>query len=470
MGCNRGPPWRCDVNQPFRAHVLVCTQEKPDRTPCCATVGGRRVLDEVQAEVARSGLADEVLVTGCGCLGICERGPNLVVYPEGRWYTAVKPDEVPGIVREHLVEGRALDRRTDPDAATLRTEANAHRAKVQKMLAARAAAGVLPDETEALLRGFQPSRAALTAIELDVFTAVHAGGETGASAAEVASRTQTSPYGMAVLLDALCSLGLLVKQAGRYRNGPVAGTHLRAGSPHDARAALLHTAHLWQRWSTLTECVRKGTALVDRDMKERGDDWTEPFIAAMQRNAFFRAPVVVGALDLARVRRVLDVGGGSGAYAAAFAHAKPDLEVTVLDLPNVTPLTRRYLAAGGAGARVSTTDGDFRTDPLGSNFDLVLLSAICHMNGPEENLALFRKAHAALVPGGQLVVHDFVLDDDKAGPRSGALFALNMLVGTPHGSSYSGPEYAAWLSEAGFAGARMVALPGPTDLMIAVRN
>jgi (2Fe-2S) ferredoxin/predicted O-methyltransferase YrrM len=459
-----------DVNQPFRAHVLVCTQEKPDRTPCCAAVGGRRILEEVQAEVARAGLTDAVLITACGCLGTCDRGPNVVVYPEGRWYTAVAPGDVPGIVREHLAAGHPVARAADPDAATLQAEANAHRSNVRKMLAARAAAGALPEETEALLRGFQPSRAALTAIELDVFTAVHAGGESGASAAEVAERTATSLRGMAVLLDALCALGLLVKQAGRYRNGATAESHLRAGSPHDARTALLHTAHLWQRWSTLTECVRRGTTLVDTDMKERGEEWTEPFIAAMQRNAFFRAPVVVGALDLGQVRRALDVGGGSGAYAAALARATPDLEVTVLDLPNVTPLTRRYLAAAGAGERVRTVDGDFRTDPLGSGFDLVLLSAICHMNGPAENVALFRKAHAALTSGGQIVVHDFVLDDDRAGPRSGALFALNMLVGTPHGSSYSGAEYAAWLAEAGFDSPRRVPLPGPTDLMVAGRG
>jgi (2Fe-2S) ferredoxin/SAM-dependent methyltransferase len=457
------------LNQPFRAHVLVCTQEKPDRTPCCATVGGRRILETLQAEIGRAGIAGEVLVTACGCLGICERGPNVVVYPEGAWYTHVQPADVAEIVRDHLAAGRPLAGRDDPDAATLHAEATAHRSKVQKMFAARAAAGVLPDEIDALIRGFQPSRAALTAIELDVFTAVDAGGEAGAAAAEVATRTRTSERGMAALLDALTALGFLVKRGGRYRNGPIADAHLRAGSPHDARAALKHSVNLWQRWSTLTECVRRGTTLVDGAMSDRGDDWTEPFIAAMQRNASFRAPVVVGALDLGRVKRVLDVGGGSGAYAAAFARAKPDLEVTVLDLPNVTPLTRRYLAAGGVGERVRTIDGDFHTDPLGRNFDLVLLSAICHMNGPEENVALFRKTHAALAACGQVVVHDFVQDDDKAGPRSGALFALNMLVGTPHGSSYSGAEYAAWLAQAGFANARMVPLPGPTDLMVAER-
>jgi hypothetical protein len=82
------------------------------------------------------------------------------------------------------------------------------------------------------------------------------------------------------------------------------------------------------------------------------------------------------------------------------------------------------------------------------------------------NVQLLRRARAALAAGGRVIIHDFVLDDDKAGPRSGALFALNMLVGTPGGGAYSAAEYAAWLAAAGFETARFVPLPGPTDLMV----
>ncbi len=409
------------------------------------------------------------MVTGCGCLGVCERGPNLVVYPEGRWYTAVQSAEVPRIVQEHLAGGRPLDARADPDGATLRREANAHRTKVRQMLAARAAAGILPEDVDVLIRSFQPCRTLLSALELDVFTAVHASGGQGATIEEVASRTGARSRGTEPLLHALVSLGFLSKQDGRFRNGAVADSHLRAGAQYDSRTALLHYVTLWQRWSTLTDCVRRGTTLLERDMKQRGADWTEPFIAAMERNASFRAPVVVGALDLDGVERVLDVGGGSGAYSAALLRKKPALEITILDLPNVTPLTRRYLAASGAGDRVHTVDGDFRIDSLGSGFDLVFLSAICHMNGPEENIDLFAKVHAALRPGGRIVVHDHVLDDDKTAPRSGALFALNMLVGTRQGSTYSGAEYKQWLGDSGFTNARLVPLPGPTDLVLAER-
>ena len=457
------------MRQPFRTHVLVCTQEKPDRTPCCAANGGRQVIEKLQAEIDRAGRSSDVLVTACGCLGLCERGPNVIVYPEGRWYTRVQPADVPAFVRDGLLDGRPSAEREDPDPGTIRAEVNEHRAKYQRAMAARGAAGVLPEDLDALVRGFQPSRTVLTAIELDVFTALGQGSDAGATSADVASRTSASPHGMEALLNALVSLGLLLKKDGRFRNAPAAETFLRAGAPHDARAALKHTVQLWDRWGTLTECVRQGGPVAHLDMAERGTDWTEPFIAAMHRHATFRAPVVVGALDLAGVRRVLDVGGGSGAYAAAFARARQDLTATVFDLPSVTPLTRRYLDTSGVGDRVHTVNGDLRTDAYGRDFDLVLASAICHMLGPDENVALFRKIRAALAPGGRVVVHDFVLDDDKAGPRSGALFALNMLVGTLHGSSYSAEEYCAFLAQAGFEGARTVPLPGPTDLVVAAR-
>ena len=108
-------------------------------------------------------------------------------------------------------------------------------------------------------------------------------------------------------------------------------------------------------------------------------------------------------------------------------------------------------------------------DPLGEGYDLILLSAICHMFSPEENRTLFQRAYAALAPNGRLVVQDFILEPDKTAPRFAALFALNMLVGTRTGGSYSEPEYSDWLREAGFAEVRRVRLAGPSGLMIATR-
>ncbi len=142
----------------------------------------------------------------------------------------------------------------------------------------------------------------------------------------------------------------------------------------------------------------------------------------------------------------------------------------VLDLADVIPLTQKYIRRAGLADRIHARAGDMLLDPLGDGFDLVLLSAICHMFSPEENRALYQRVHAALAPGGRLLVQDFILEPEKTAPRFAALFSLNMLVGTRGGSSYSEPDYAAWLTAAGFRDIRRVRLPGPAGVIIATRG
>ena len=170
------------------------------------------------------------------------------------------------------------------------------------------------------------------------------------------------------------------------------------------------------------------------------------------------------------IQRVLDLGGGSGAYSIAFVRANPRATAEVLDLPDVIPLTQEYIRRAGLADRVHARAGDMLRDSLGTGFDLVLVSAICHMFSPEENRSLFQRAHAALAPGGRLLVQDFILEPEKTAPRFATLFSLNMLVGTVGGASYSEQEYALWLTEAGFSEVNRVRLPGPAGLMIGRRH
>jgi len=165
----------------------------------------------------------------------------------------------------------------------------------------------------------------------------------------------------------------------------------------------------------------------------------------------------------------LDVGGGSGAYSIAFAQANEKLQVELLDLPEVLPIALRHIEEAGLGARIKTRAGDLRADLLGKGFDVILVSAICHMLGPEGNRDLLRRCHAALAPEGRVVISDFILEADKTAPKQAALFALNMLVGTREGSSYSESEYGEWLREEGFRKVKRVRLPGPAHLMVGAR-
>jgi (2Fe-2S) ferredoxin/predicted O-methyltransferase YrrM len=449
----------------FRYHVFVCNQKKPEGAPSCSARGSEAVIEALRREIMAQGLANDVQVTTCGSIGLCERGPNMIVYPDGVWYSGLTHENISEIVREHLKAGRVVQRLLNSDVKALRSEIDTNKGKMMAAMKARDEAGVIPDDLMQTIQGFRPSRIVLTAVELDIFTAI---GD-GATAADVAAKLTLAARSTEALLNALTALDLLIKRDGIFSNTPVAARFLAAGGKDFSRDSLMHTVNLWDRWSTLTGAVREGTSVVFREQAVRPRQDTEAFIAAMDKNAGFRAPMVVRTLTLNNVKRVLDVGGGSGAYSIALARAKADIRAEIFDLPTVTPLAQKYIKDAGLSDRISTRDGDMRTDDLGTGYDLVLLSAICHMNSPEENIKLFAKCLAALNSGGQIVMQDFVLSPDKTSPQSGALFAINMLVGTRSGSSYSEDEYRRWLEHAGFIDIKKVQLPGPTALMIGRR-
>jgi hypothetical protein len=345
-----------------------------------------------------------------------------------------------------------------------KAEIAGNRLRMIEGVKAREAAGAVPDDLLRTLRGYQESRVLLTALELDVFTAVGA----GATAEAVAAERRLDHRGTTLLLNALVALGMLTKKEGVFANSPLAARYLAAGSKDDARDALRHNVSLWSRWSTLTAAVRAGRS-VAQDVAADESGWTVPFIAAMHRNAALRAPLVEKAVGARRVKRLLDVGGGSGAYSIAFAQANPELRAEILDVASVVPIAERHIHEAGLGDRVRARAGDLREGELGEGHDLVLLSMICHMLRPEENQDLLRRARSALVSGGRVVLQDFILGPDGTAPAHAALFSLNMLVGTEGGQSYSEQEYVTWLGQAGFVDAHVVKLGGPSDLVIATR-
>jgi len=284
------------------------------------------------------------------------------------------------------------------------------------------------------LRAFQESRLLLSAIELDVL--VHCA-DTEASA--VAAAVGTDPRATAMLLDALTAVGVLVKEQGRYRCTEAA---LALGKE---RAGVMHTVHLWDTWSSLSDCVRTGRS---QRTGPKGAH-TEAFIEAMRARAVTVATHAQKVIGTEGVKRVLDVGGGPATFAIAFARAAPELTAEVLDLPAVVPIAQKHIREAGLEGRVTARAGDLRKDELGQGFDLILVSAICHMLSEEENQELLSRCARALAPGGRVAIREFILNPDRAGPPAAAMFALNMLVGTEKGNSYTEAEYRAWLTGAG---------------------
>lgn len=320
--------------------------------------------------------------------------------------------------------------------------------------------------TQDTLRGvaleFQRSRILLTAYELGLFTAL---GKEKKTARGVSRILRTDAPATERLMNALCTFGLLRKINEKFFNTPLSLRFLVKSSPH-FMAGLMHVVHMWDAWSTLTQAVRKGKSVLITRPDKRGKEWLTAFIAAMHERAQQQAENVISLLDLSGVSEVLDAGGGSGAYAMAFVRAKEGIKATVFDLPQVTALTRRYVKKECLLNRIKIVSGDYSADKLGRGFDLVFLSAIVHSNSSLENRALVDKCVKALSPGGQLVIQDFIMDEDKTAPAFGALFSLNMLVATESGDTYTESEVKEWLQRAGLSGIQRLVTDFDTSLII----
>ena len=217
-----------------------------------------------------------------------------------------------------------------------------------------------------------------------------------------------------------------------------------------------HLGNCLRRWAQLGRVVKTG-APAEHTASIRGQAADcEAFIGAMNNFTEPVAPAVVEQLKPLRFQRLLDVGGASGTWTIAFLRAVPEATAVLFDLPDVIPLARDRLTRAALADRVTLVAGDYNTDVLPGGADFAWLSAIAHQNSPQENRALYAKIHAALTPGGVLVIRDVVMDADRTAPAGGALFAVNMLVATEGGNSYTFGEFRADLEAAGFARIELV--------------
>lgn len=322
------------------------------------------------------------------------------------------------------------------------------------------------EELNATIQGYRSSRVLLTAVELGIFTALADGAR---SSRDVAGELGLHVRGTDRLMNALVAMGYVQKQDGRFFNTGTTDRYLVRSRP-DYLAGTAHSNQLWEYWSHLTEAVRDGTVISRTDIVERDDSWAEPFIAAMHHRARAQAPGDVNLIDLHDAERVLDVGGGSGAYSMAMIAVKRDLHATVFDLPGVIPLTQRYIEEAGLEHRIDTVAGDYHHDDLPGGFDIVFLSAIVHSNASDENSRLIGKCAAALNPGGKVIVQDFIMDEDRVHPPHAAIFALNMLVATEAGDTYTEAEVRTWMEDAGLTDVRREDAPSGSAQITGVKS
>jgi len=304
-----------------------------------------------------------------------------------------------------------------------------------------------PEEIKNIAAAFQKSRILLSAIELDIFTTLDGHLLTSE---DTAKKINADSRGTDRLMNALVASGFLRKTKNKFYNTEHASEFLVKGKP-GYMGGLLHTNHLYQTWGTLTDAVRKGGTVRERDIDKRGNEWTDAFISAMHYRGMKQAKIIAMMIDLQNVKRMLDIGGGSGAFSIGFVNANKKIHSTVLDLPNVIPLTKQYVEKENLTDNFSYIEGDFNTTDFGSGYDLILLSAIVHMNSFEANKELVKKCAQSLNKNGQLIILDHIMNEDRTEPAGGALFAINMLVGTEHGDTYTESEMCSWFSDAGLS-------------------
>ena len=303
-----------------------------------------------------------------------------------------------------------------------------------------------PNQIREIASSFQKSRILLSGIELDLFTNI---GEAGTTSDRLAAALHLELHACDRLLNALASLGFLDKQEQKFFNTADSYTFLSKNSP-EVLGGLMHTNHLWNTWSHLSEVVRTGKSAHPEEINDRGEGWIFPFISAMHDRATKQAPAQLADLDLSEINSVLDVGGGSGAYSMEFVRRKPAIRATVFDLPNVVPITGQFIEKEGFTGKINTYTGDYTLDELPGGFDLVFLSAILHSNSLLVNGDLMKKCFGSLREGGRIVIQDWIMNDDRTLPTAGAIFAINMLVGTDAGDCFTNQEVTEILEEAGF--------------------
>jgi predicted O-methyltransferase YrrM len=300
-----------------------------------------------------------------------------------------------------------------------------------------------------LARSYRPATVFAAAADLDLFSALAAEPLT---ARALSRKLGCDLRALSTLLDALTALEFLVKHDERYSLPAGADTLLTAAGPDSILAMAQHQANCLRRWAQLAQVVKTGRP-AERIASVRGAAGDqEAFISAMHSVSAPMADRVVQALPAIQFRHLLDVGGASGTWTMAFLRVCPTATATLFDLPDVLPMARRRLTDAGLADRVRLVAGDFTKDTLPPGADLAWVSAVVHQNSREQNRQLFARVFRALLPAGWIAIRDILMDPSRTRPVAGALFAVNMLVGTKAGGTFTFHELREDLEAAGFVG------------------
>ncbi len=321
-------------------------------------------------------------------------------------------------------------------------------------------------ELAALAGGHAEARAIQTALKLGIFDNLE---HTALDDAALSRATGTNRRALAILANAMVSLGLLEKRATLYDLTAVSRNFLLRSSAEYLGGMILFDEAIFETWGHLDQTIRTGAPARTPDMFQSRAEETERFIRAMDSLTRARGDprYVAERLDLSRVAKVADVGGGPGTYVAAM------LQRAIYDLPATLEVARRILAEREprVSPRIELVRCDYLYDQIPGPCGALFMSNIIHNEDETTNAELFHKCFRALESGGLMIIKDHIMNAALTAPPSGAIFALYLLL-TTRGRDYSFDEVSDWLGDAGFVDIQLEALPSPpfTSSMVLARK
>ncbi|MBB1253298.1 methyltransferase [Streptomyces sp. OF3] len=316
------------------------------------------------------------------------------------------------------------------------------------------------------------TRTLLAAIELGLFAELVKGPLT---VPEVRDRLGLHPRPVTDFLDALVALGLLRRHQDRYENAPEAAEYLDPGRPE----TYLGDSFITQcagMGDDLTSVLRTGEAL--RGARDGRDFYAavyhdEASVRAFQRDmtalSMGSARAIAEKFPWHEHRSLVDVGCAEGALAGRVLLRHPHLNAVGFDLPAARAGFESYTSQLGVADRTRFAAGDFFEDELPAA-DVLVFGHILHNWSEPRRIELLRKAHAALPPGGRVLVYETLIDDERRRNAVGMILSLIMHVEVPGGSDYTGAECERWLRLAGFDKIHVEHLDGPESMVVGVKS
>ncbi len=330
---------------------------------------------------------------------------------------------------------------------------------------------VTPERLMQFAWGYAPPLAIEAAIRLGIFDTLDGGGKT---LDEIVGATKCSPRGASALLNLLVGVCFLEKSSNnRYELTPESEAFLVSAKPGFQGGMFKHMSRqLLPKWLGLAEIVRSGKPAGNVSGDPDGAAFFEQFVEDIFPLSYPSARVLAEHLEIAGCKKtvsVLDLATGSGVWGIALAQASPHVKVRAVDWPTVLRVTEQVARKFGVADRFTFAPGDLLEADFGSGHQIATLGHILHSEGEKRSRLLVAKTFQALAPGGTIVIAEFLVNEDRTGPVNGLIFAMNMLVNTAAGDTFSFEEIGRWLREAGFVNIRQLDSPGPSPLILADR-